>query len=424
MRGLFGALAGQIEGKADGGTVFGSIEEMWRGLFGSYSSRSGETVSWQKSLEVTTILACVRRIAEGNATVPLKVYRKVDGQRQEATGHPLFDLLATAPNDWQNSLEFRETLSVHAALAGNAYVFKNWVQDRIVELLPLDPGSVTVDQDEDYRLQYRVTGRDGSVRLMSSREIWHIRGTSWDSIRGLDVVKLAREAIGLALATEHTHAEFHANGVRPSGIVSVEGTLDDKQLVKLAAWVKANFAGVAKTGRVLTVDRKADFKPIQMTGVDSQHLETRNHQIEELCRALGVLPIMVGHYDKAATYASVEQMLLAHLIHTVRPNHRRLEYSMDHQLLTQDERRAGYYTGFTDAEFLRAAAKDRAEFYKVALGGGGNPGWLRPNDVRSFEDLSPETGGDHLYAPIALGPIGPDGRPQGPDTAAPSPKGS
>ena len=41
-----------------------------------------------------------------------------------------------------------------------------------------------------------------------------------------------------------------------------------------------------------------------MTGVDQQLIETRKHQIEEICRAFRVMPIMVGFSDKAATYAS------------------------------------------------------------------------------------------------------------------------
>src|SRR3546814_16398374 len=108
-----------------------------------------------------------------------------------------------------------------------------------------------------------------------------------------------------------------------------------------------------------------------MKGVDNEHLATRRFQVEEICRGLGILPIMVGHYDKAATFASAEQMFLHHVVHGIRPWHRRFEYSMDHQLLTKDQRASGFYTRFTDPELLRADQKARAAYNTIALGAGG-----------------------------------------------------
>ena len=129
-----------------------------------------------------------------------------------------------------------------------------------------------------------------------------------------------------------------------------------------------------------------------------------------------VMPIMIGFSgDKNATFASAEQMFLAHLVHCVRPIHRRFGGSGDLFLLSKNERAQGFYTGFVDADFLSPAIKDKGEYYKIALGGGGNPGWLTPNEVRAFDELPPEDGGDHLYVGVNTAPIGADGRPRTPD---------
>jgi HK97 family phage portal protein len=416
VRGIFDRIASR-EVKNEESTRYGLVDQMWADFFhGGAMSRSSISVNWKKALTVTTVLACTRRIAEGNATVPFKLYRKVDGKRMEATDHPLYDLLSTKPNDWQSSVEFRETQAFHAVLAGNAYAYKNTVGDKILELILLDPGRCKPKQATDYSINYQLTGLDGSQVTVPAENIWHLRGPSWDTVEGLDIVKLTREAIGLAIATEQSHAAFHANGVRPSGLISVDGVLKEKELIRLAAWVRKNFAGVDNTGKLMAVDRNATFTSTQIKGVDAEHVATRAFQVEQICSALGVMPIMIGHSDKTATYASTENMLLAHLVHTVRPWHRRTEGSADSQLLTREERRQGYYTGFTDGEFLRAAAKDRADFNKIALGGGGNPGWLTPNEVRGHEDLEPINGGDKLYMPQNIAPIGPDGRAMMPET--------
>jgi HK97 family phage portal protein len=409
MRGLFGTLA---RGERKDESRYGLVDEMWANFFGGHvTSKSGAAINWRSALTVSTVMACTRRIADGLATVPWKVYRKDNKRREEARGHPLYDLLATAPNAWTTSLEFRESMALHLALVGNAYVYLNRVRDRIVEMILLEPGRVSYRRNADYSMTYQLQGIDGTQETVSGDRIWHLRGPSWDTVGGLDIVAFAREAIGLALTTEESHSAFHRNGVRPSGILAVEGPLDQAQLVKLAAWVRRNFAGAAQAGRLMTVDRSAKFQPLQMSGVDSQHIETRKFQVERICEVMGVMPIMIGYSDKTAAYASSEQMFLAHLVHTVRPWHRRVEGSADLHLLTSEDRRQGYYTGFVDTEFLRAASKDRAEFNKIALGGGGNPGWLTPNEVRGHDELPPIDGGDNLYVGINTAPIGPDGRP-------------
>ncbi|MES0168237.1 phage portal protein [Mesorhizobium sp. M0027] len=424
MRGLFGALAGG-ERKDQGGSRYGLVDEMWADFFGGLrSSKSGVSVNWKSSLSNTTVLACCRVRADGHATVPWKLYQRTETTkkgrtvvgRREARDHPLYDLLATAPNEWMTSLEFRETQSLHVDLAGRSYAYKNVVRGEIVELILLDPGRVTKRVNKDYSRVYTLHGLDGTTETVSGDKIWEVKGPSWDTIDGLDVVRLAAEAIGLALATEESHAAFHRNGVRPSGMLSVEGAMNEAGLIRLAAWVRRNFGGANNTGRLMVVDRNANFVPMQMTGVDSQHIETRKFQVERICEVLRVMPIMIGFSgDKNATFASAEQMFNAHLTHTVRPIHRRFGGSGDLHLLSKDERKKGFYTGFVDGDFISPVLKDKGEYNKIALGGGGSPGWLTPNEVRAFDELPPVDGGDNLYVGINTAPIGPDGRPRTPD---------
>jgi HK97 family phage portal protein len=147
---------------------------------------------------------------------------------EPARDHSLYDLLTVRPNDWTTSFEFRETLVLHAAM-GNAYVFKNVVRGKIIELILLNPGRVEKFQREDWSIYYKVTSKSGEVMEFPAETIWHVRGPSWDGYLGLDVMQLAREALGLSIATEETHARLHAKGVRPSGTYSVDGTLNPEQ---------------------------------------------------------------------------------------------------------------------------------------------------------------------------------------------------
>jgi phage portal protein BeeE len=54
----------------------------------------------------------------------------------------------------------------------------------------------------------------------------------------MDVVRLAREAIGLTIAAEESQAELHRNGLQTSGIISFDGTLTEPARKRLADRIK------------------------------------------------------------------------------------------------------------------------------------------------------------------------------------------
>lgn len=357
------------------------------------ASKAGATINLQNALKVSVAFACMRKLSQGCAQIPFKLFRstEVNGMEsiQPARDHPLYDLMSVKPNDWTTSYEFRETLVLHAAL-GNAYAFKNRIAGgKIAELILLDPSRVEEEQKSDYSIVYKVTGKSGAVQIFPAEAIWHVRGPSWDGVMGMDVLSLAREALGLAIATEETHARLHAKGVQPSGTYSVDGSLDATQYAQLKAWIEKEFAGAENSGAPMILDRGAKWLQQSMSGLDAQHLETRKFQIEEVCRFFDVMPIMVGYSDKATTYASAEQMFLAHVVHTLSPWYARIEQSADVNLLTEKERASGLYFKFVPAGLLRGAAKDRSEYFAKALGAGGGPAWMTQDEVRALEELNP-----------------------------------
>lgn len=393
-----------------------TLGELHRLNFGTgREASSGVIVTTQAALEVSTVLACCRVISEGVAQVPWHVYQEKDGRKRIVSGG-LDNLLYRRPNAWQTSFEFRETLMFHVILTGNAYVFVNRVgPDReITELIPIEPKQVDVKQNRDMSLEYRVTSAlTGEQKLFAADAIWHLRGPSWNSWLGLDAVKLARNAIGLSSTLEQGQAEFQKNGARSSGILSVEGNLAADQYDQLSKWLDRHQVGGDRSGKPLIVDRASKFHALNASSVDQQLLETRKHQIEEICREFRVFPQMVGHAgDQTPTFASAEQFFLAHVVHTLMPWYQRAEQSADVNLLTDDQRRAGFYTKLNPNALMRGAAKDRAEYYAKGLGSGGSKGWLTQNDVRGLEEmeLSAEPEADKLPQPIAK-PANPSEKP-------------
>ena len=149
-----------------------------------------------------------------------------------------------------------------------------------------------------------------------------------------------------------------------------------------------------------------------MSGVDAQHIETRKLQVEEMCRAMRVMPIMIGQADKSATYASAEQMFLAHVVHTLMPWYERIEQSADVNLLSDEDRRAGFYTKFNPNALMRGAAADRGEYYSKALGAGGTPAWMTQDEVRGLEERAPMGGTAAALSAGAMNKPAPSATPE------------
>lgn len=365
--------------------------ELFREVYGGgRESHAGKLVNLETTLEDDTAYACMRVLSEGCAQVPFHLYQQVDGRRRVAAAHPLDDILYRSPNRWgQTSFEFRETLMLHLLVAGNAYVFVNRVGTKreVRELVIIEPRRVRVKQNPDYSLTYTVTADNGESRDFGPDAIWHIRGPSWNSWAGLDAVKMARNAIGLSASLEQGQSEFQKNSANISGVISVKDKLDKTQFELLSAWIERHQIGGDKSHAPLIIDREGRYEKTAMSGVDQQLLETRRHQVESICRRFRVMPLMVGHPADMAARAATESIFQVHVTYTLMPWYQRIEQSADINLLSEEERTAGYYTKLNPDALMRGATKDQGAYFAQALGAGGGKGWMTQNDVRAALDL-------------------------------------
>lgn len=367
--------------------------DLFADLFGSGAmTRAGERVTTDTALQVSAVFACLRVLSEGVAQVPLKLMRNSGNRREVASDHPLHPLLHGGPNEAQTSFEWRETVLLHAALAGNHYsLIVRGRGGNIDELIPVPPAQMEAKRDASGERKFILTTDDGRVIPLAATDVLHVRGPSWNGWLGMDVLKSAREAIGLSAAAERSTAQQFGNGVQVRGVYTVDGKLNDEQYRGLRRWLLEHTSGKF-AGAPLVLDRNAKFTPTTMTGVDAQTIEQRKMQVEEVCRFFRVMPIMVGLADKTATYASSEQMFLAHVVHTLMPWYSRIEQTIDKQLLTARERESGLYAHFVAQGLMRGSMRDRSEFYAKALGAGGAPAWITQDEIRALEELNPMGG--------------------------------
>ena len=367
---------------------------------------SGKYVTERSAMQMTAVYCCVRILSEAVASLPLQFYRYTDdGGKEKAVEHPLYFLLHDEPNPEMTSFIFRETLMTHLLLWGNAYsqIICNG-KGEIVALYPLMPDRMRVDRDEHGRLYYEyavydvddVDGRKGTdkagrtVRLQPA-DVLHIPGLGFDGLVGYSPIAMAKNAIGLAIATEEYGSKFFANGAAPSGVLEHPGTIKDPSRVR-ESW-QATFGGSGNANKVAVLEEGMKYTPISISPEQAQFLETRKFQIDEIARIFRVPPHMIGDLEKSS-FNNIEQQSLEFVKYTLDPWVSRWEQAMVRALLKPDEKKK-YFFKFNVDGLLRGDYQSRMNGYATAR----QNGWMSANDIRELENLDripAEQGGD-LY---------------------------
>ena len=362
------------------------------------SSSSGRRVTERTAMQMTAVYSCVRILSETLASLPLHIYESSETNSRKATKHPLYKLLHDEPNPEMTSFIFRETLMTHLLLWGNAYaqIIRNG-KGEVLALYPLMPDRMRVDRDEYGQLYYEYMLSDsdanakesGAVRL-STQDILHIPGLGFDGLVGYSPIAMAKNAIGMAIATEEYGAAFFANGATPSGILTHPGVIKNPEAMR-ESWSKG-FGG-RNSHKVAILEEGMNYTPISIAPNEAQFLETRKFQLNEIARIFRVPPHMVGDLEKSS-FSNIEQQSLEFVKYTLDPWVSRFEQAMTRRLLTDDEKKK-YYIKFNVDGLMRGDYQSRMNGYATAR----QNGWMSANDIRALENLdliSDEEGGN-LY---------------------------
>jgi len=248
----------------------------------------------------------------------------------------------------------------------------------------------------------RVDYADKTHGYFDLSQVFYLRGPSIDGFRGLPAIRAAREAIGLSRVLEKQQARLAGNGGKPSGVLSFAQKLAPETATKLRDTWQQRF-GPDGEGGIAVLDQDAKFHSMTMTNVDAQYIETRKLQVEEIARAFRVQPIMLMQADKAATFASAEQMFRTHVVHTLGPWVARWEAACHRDILDHDP---VLRVDLDERNLLRGDFKDQAEYFAKALGAGGTPAWMTQDEVRGDVGLAPLGGRASVLSSGAMMPEG------------------
>ena len=358
-------------------------------LFGATPSLSGVNVSPYTAMTCAPVSCAVRSISEAVGQLPLAIYKRLpDGGKKKALDHPLYDLLAAAPNPWTPSSLFRSQVTADSLLqpyGGFAQVVR--VDGKPREIIRLDPmlSAIVVDYS-NYEPEYAIK-EDGKnpARIIPARDILHIHTPAYNP-RGL--VGEAREAIGLCMVLEQHAARLFGRGARPSGVLTIRNNPTADVLTKIkTAWQSAQ-SGTASGGTAVLPGDVA-WTALAFSSVDSQFLELRKFAIGEIARVFRV-PLHMLMEEGRSTPRSIESLGQEFVTMTLLPHLVRWEQELTLKLLAPEERKQ-FCIEFNLDAFARADLLARSQALAAVV----SARILNPNEARSIGfGLPAYNGGD------------------------------
>lgn len=364
-------------------------------LGGGFASASGVPITPETGMRVSAVYACVTRIGGAISSMPVKIYKRVPGGREEVIDHPFWWLLNEEPSARFTSASMWELMTANMLLRESGFCFVGRKRSGAVsELIPLPWEAVSprrVDEGGTSRLRYDV--HDVRTYGADQDDILHFPNFGFDGLRAMSTLQYAaRNATGNAAAMDEYAGRFFRGGSHPSVVLEVPGRMNEQAISNLQHAYSNKYSGLDNAHRLpLVLTDGITAKPVTINAQDAQLLEARKFQVTDIARAFGVPPHLIGDASGSTSWGSgLEEQNRAFLAYTLSQHLTRMEQELNRKLF----RRAGLYLEFDRESWMEANSKAQGDYYRAAIGGpGSGPGWMAVDEVRARKNLRP-FGGD------------------------------
>lgn len=370
-------------------------------LFGAIETSTGIEIDEDRALTYSAVWAAVNIISGAIGFLPFIVYRRNGKAKDREPSHPVYKLLHDRPNPYMDALTLRETIQGHVLTWGNGYAeIERDNAAQPINIWPLLPNKTKPDVMDSGRLRYEITDKNGKINYLPYENVLHIKGLSFDGIKGYSVIHYAAESLSCGLAAEKYGAKFFGNNASPGGVLEAPEMLSDKAYNRLKEDWENQHKGLDNAHRVSILEEGTKWHEIGIPPEDAQFLETRKFGVSDVARWFSIPPHMLAELERA-TFSNIENQGIMFVTYTLAKWLRRWEHDCNYKLFSAQEY-AHYFTEFLVEGLLRGDTKSRYTSYQLAI----NSGWMSRNEAREKENMNPVDGLDEFLQPMNMSPVG------------------
>ena len=375
--------------------------------FGGKPSKTGIRVTADSALGLSPVMYAVNKISGHIAQMPIEICKYNDDGTKPKLRNGTYRLLNKKCNEIMTPFQLKEIMMVHALISGNgrAYIERNsnGTPVGLIPILPYNCQTMLVDGSK-WHLVTQDAGttqdaiphslRSGDYYKIPDRDVLHVMNTSYNGIWGMHVIDLAKDVFGLTQAGQEGAAVTIANSGRPGILLEApNGMFRNAEDAKdFLDGFNEKHEGLNNTGKagLLRDGMKANVLPISNT--DSQFLQQRNFQREEIALLFGLESIMGD--NSGQTYKSISERNTAYINNCLGRWFSKWTEEIEMKLMPYGNLEAEFNT----KKLMQGDPNSLAD-YTLKLG---QEGIATINERRAMHDLDPIEGGDKLPHELAI----------------------
>jgi HK97 family phage portal protein len=354
---------------------------------------AGVIVNERTVLSLMVVSSCIRILGDTSAGLEPHVYRMVGSRRSredKEVDPPAVIVEPYADMDRQDG-DFRRIASL--GLNGNmiSLVVDRDAKGNPSQMQVLNPALIKVEMEEGRRV-YRL---GGGGKVIPTEDLVHVPWMSLGgALVGLNPIEIGVNGFGIPIAAEQYASKYFAQGMHPSGILSIEKPLrpEDSRRIKDELFTKNG--GLAQSHTPIVLDSAAKWQQISITPETAQLLQSRAFSRGEIAGFYGVPDFLVGNTpDQGGPWGKgLQEMVMGFTIFALSGYTERLDRA-DTRLLP-----AGYYVQRNVKELFETNDQMRGAFVSMLR----QAAVISPNQGLELLGLakSDEPGADSIFAPI------------------------
>ena len=340
-----------------------------------------------RSMSLSAVYRATEIISDSCALLPIKIKILNGTHKENADTHSLNTVFKNLPITKYN---FIKLLIQSVILKGNGFAYIYRAEDgTVLNIRYLEPEQVQIHYDKIKGNLYYTCSYFNNTKIEPCNII-HLVKNSYDGVNGISVISFASRTITTSDNTEESAKGFFENGCNLSGILTVQGQLSKQQREDIrSAWIQA-YTGNGSGLAILQGNMK--YEPIQLSAADSQLIESRQYNVQDIARFFGISPVLLGDLSHTS-YNTIEAIQNDFLLHTLQPYIIMLEEEFTRKLFKPSEN--NLQINFDETAILKVDKTAEANYYSTLL----NNGVMCINEVRQNMGLSPIEGGDKHIIP-------------------------
>jgi len=375
-----------------------SFQEIFTGFVPADMNARDQLLAYQQ-----WVYACVQAIAEAVSDINLRLFQLKDGDMIEVDTHELLDILFKV-NPFQSKTDFLQLHQTYMDLSGESFWFLERgtddpkPTDPIKEIWALRPDLVEIVPDRETFIKGYLYRGGAQQRIpLSVNEVIHFKYPNpLSPYRGLSPVKAAALAVDTHKFASEWNRNFFFNSARPDAVLQSDSVINDEQWKRLSAEWNANYRGVDRAHKVAVLENGIKY---QQTGINQKEMDFFKQKNLTRDEILGIyrVPKAILGITEGVNVGNAEATHKIFLSQVIKKKMQRIIDTLNEF----------FVPAFGDnliLDFDDPTPENREA--KVSEFERGHNKWLTINEIRNEEGLPPVSGGDIIYQPISLFPVG------------------